>query len=92
MDTAQGVEEMSRLEMLADLVDNINFAVNGLTDPEFVVMFIEKQLELEAEDHPPSQEIIELAHQDLEKARDAIEREIERTRNGHSTATRDTEG
>lgn len=80
-----------RLEMLADLVDNINFAVNGLTDPEFVIMYIEYQLELEADVHPPSQEIIELAHQDLEKARDAIEREIERTRHGHSTATSDTE-
>lgn len=80
-----------RLEMLADLVDNINFALNGLTDPELVVMYIEHQLELEADVHPPSQEIIELAHQDLEKARDAIEREIERTHNGHTAATSDAE-
>ena len=80
-----------RLEMLQDLIDNINYALNGLTDPEFVILYIEYQLELEAEVHPPSERIIELAHQDLEKARDAIEREIERMRHGHTTTTSDTE-
>ena len=72
-----------RLEMLQDLIDNINFALNGHTDPEHVIMYIEHKLELEANVHLPSLEIIEFAHQDLEKARVALENEIEWTLNSY---------